>query len=82
MQHAAVNRKSVGSRLDTAEGCVGYGVYGPLGQRIGKAEKVFVNGSDEPEYVRVKMGLFGCKSVLIPVESVAIDEERKVIALE
>lgn len=51
-------------------------------QRIGKAERVFVNGSGEPEYIRVKIGLFGLKSVLIPVESVAIDEDRKAITLE
>lgn len=82
MQHAAVNRKSFGDRLDAPERWAGYGVYDPLGQRIGKAEKVFVNGDDEPEYVRVKMGLFGLKSVFIPVESAAIDEERKAISLE
>ncbi len=53
-----------------------------MGQRIGKVEKVFVNGDDEPEYVRVKMGLFGLKSVLIPVVSVSVDKERKAITLE
>ena len=82
MTHPAVNRKSVGDRLDAPGGCVGYGVYDPLGQRIGKAEKIFVNGNEEPEYIRVKMGVFGWKSVLLPVESVAIDEKRRAITLE
>ncbi len=82
MQRAAVNSKSVGDRYHLPEQCTGYCVYDPLEQRIGKAERVFVNGSGEPEYIRVKMGLFGLKSVLIPVESVAIDEDRKAITLE
>ncbi len=82
MPHASINPKSVGDRLGVPERCVGYGVYDPSGHRIGKVEKIFVNGDDEPEYIRVKMGLFGWKSVLIPVESVAIDEERKAITLE
>ncbi len=82
MPRTAIARKSFADRLDAAGGCVGYGVYDPLGQRIGKAENIFVNGNGEPEYIKVKMGLFGLKSVLIPVESVAIDQERKAIVLE
>ena len=81
MPHAAINRKS-GDRLDAPGGYAGYGVYDPLGHRIGKVSKIFANGDDEPEYVSVQMGLFGWKSILIPVESVAIDEERKAITLE
>ncbi len=82
MQHTAVNGKSFGDRLDVPGRCVGYGVYDPLGHRIGKVAKIFANGDDEPEYVSVQMGLFGWKSILIPVVSVAIDEERKAITLE
>ena len=41
----------------------GYAVYDPLGQKIGSAEKVFVNWNEEPEYVRVRIGLFRRKSV-------------------
>ena len=53
-----------------------------LAQKIGTVERVFVNGDGEPEYVRVEIGLLGMKSVLIPVVSVSVDEERKVITLE
>ena len=59
----------------------GYEVHDPLGQRIGRAEEIFANANDEPEYIRVKMGLFGSKSVLIPVKLAAADVERRVIEL-
>lgn len=43
---------------------------------------MFVNGKHEPEYVRVKIGLFGLTSVLIPVEFAVIDEERRTLTLK
>jgi hypothetical protein len=60
---------------------IGYEVHDPLGQRIGQAEEIFANADDEPEYIRVKMGFFGSKSVLIPVKLAAADTERRVIEL-
>jgi hypothetical protein len=48
-----------------------------LGQKIGSVEKTFVNECQEPEYVRVRMGLSGLRSVLIPVGFVEIDEELR-----
>ncbi len=59
----------------------GYEVYDPLGQKIGQAEEILVNASDNPEYIRVKMGFFGLKSVLIPVHLAAADMERRAIEL-
>jgi len=61
---------------------VGYGVYDPLGQKIGNVERVFVNGNHEPEYVRVRIGLFGSKSVLIPVVTVEVDDRRRALVLK
>ncbi len=81
MQRTRVNKK-IGDQLDAPGECVGYGVYDPLGQRIGTAEKIFVNKPGEPQYIRVKMGVFGWKSILIPVESVAVNPGRKAITLE
>ena len=59
-----------------------YAVYDPLGQKIGRAEKVFVNWNEEPEYVRVRSGFFGLKSVLIPVQLVEVDDERRMLVLK
>jgi hypothetical protein len=53
-----------------------------LGKKIGSAEKLFVNESHEPEYNRVRIGLFGLKSVLIPVGVIVIDEEYQTLVLE
>ncbi len=60
---------------------VGYEVHDPLGQRIGRAEQIFVNASDEPEYIRVTTGFFSPKSILIPVKLAAANAERRVIEL-
>jgi hypothetical protein len=60
----------------------GYAVYDPLGQKIGIAQEMFVNREGSPEYIRVRMGLFGMKSVLIPVQFVEADEERKTLVLK
>jgi hypothetical protein len=59
----------------------GYEVRDPLGQRIGTAEEVFADLNDEPRYVRVKMGLFGLRAALIPVQLVAADTRRRVLML-
>ena len=60
----------------------GYEVHDPLGQEMGRAEQIFANANDEPEYIKVKMGFFGLKSVLIPVHLAAADMERRVIELQ
>jgi hypothetical protein len=71
-----------GGSIRTAEEFAGYTVCDPRGQRIGRTERLFLNGSGEPEYIRVKMGFFGFKTVLIPVQSVAADEERRALVLQ
>jgi hypothetical protein len=53
-----------------------------LGQKIGSAEEVFVNWNEEPQYVRVRIGLFGRKSVLIPVQFTEVDNERQILVLK
>jgi hypothetical protein len=46
-------------------------------------KELFTNAYGEPEYVRVRMGLFGLRSVLIPIGfAVAIDEERRTLTLQ
>jgi hypothetical protein len=60
---------------------VGYEVHDPLGQKIGRAEQILMNANDEPEYLRVTIGFFRPKSVLIPVKLAAADAGRRVIEL-
>jgi hypothetical protein len=82
MQYEEINLGAFSDRLEAPEEAVGYRVCDPLGQKIGAAEEIFVNEDMEPQYVRVKVGLFGTKSVLIPVVSVSVDEERRAITLQ
>ncbi len=60
---------------------MGYKLRDPLGQKIGSVQELFVNDNDEPEYVKVKMGFLGLKSVLIPVELLAVNTEHRSLIL-
>jgi anti-anti-sigma factor len=79
--YTAVSRKEPGSSW-TFEEYAGYTVCDPQGHKIGRAEKLFLNGRGEPEYIRVKAGLFGFKTILIPVQTVTADEERRALVLQ
>ena len=57
--------------------CEGYGPLEPLGQRLGRVEKVFCNGAGDPQYVGIRTGLFGQWPFLSPVVDVVVDHERK-----
>jgi uncharacterized protein (TIGR02271 family) len=58
----------------------GYEVYDPNGEKIGKVDDLFVDESDNPEYIGVKMGFLGMSSTLIPWEAVSrTDDEGRVI---
>ena len=57
-----------------------YEVYDPAGEKIGKVDDLFVDESDQPEYIGVKMGFLGMSSTLIPWEAVSStnDEGRAI----
>ena len=78
--YTAASYRDPGTRA--IEECAGYVVCDPRRQKIGRAESFFLNGSGEPEYIRVKIGLFGLKRVLIPVQTVAVDKERRALVLQ
>jgi hypothetical protein len=80
--HTAEGSRERGRSILSAEKYAGYTLRDPQGQRIGRTERIFVNGRGEPEYIKVRMGLFSFKSVLLPVESVAADEERRILVLQ
>ncbi len=82
MAQTTVDYTKASTRVEAPAGCVGYAVLDPEGHKIGVVGELFANGSGEPEYVRVRMGLFGMKSALIPVQLVASDEERRTITLQ
>ena len=54
-------------------------VYDRNGEKIGKVDDLFIDESDREEYIGVKMGFFGLKSTLIPMEVVRVNEaERRI----
>ncbi|MDP9475588.1 MAG: PRC-barrel domain-containing protein [Actinomycetota bacterium] len=71
-----------GSQIGAPGSCEGYAICDPRGRKIGSVAEIFFNAFDEPEYINVKMGLFGLKTVLIPVTSVSVDEEQRTLTLQ
>jgi len=57
----------------------GYTVYDNRGEKIGKVDDLFINEADREEYIGVKMGFFGRKSTLIPMDIVRVNEADKAI---
>jgi hypothetical protein len=45
-------------------------------------KRLFLNGSGGAEYAEVKVGLFGLKTVLIPLLTVTVDAELRFLVLE
>ena len=69
-------------RFDEPKQCAGYWVCDPRRRKIGRLKRLFLNGSGGAEYAEVKVGFFGLKTILIPVQSVSVDAERRFLVLE
>ena len=69
-------------RFEAPKQFAGYWVRDPRGSRIGRLKRLFLNGSGGAEYAEVKIGLFAMKTILIPVQSVSVDAERRFLVLE
>jgi uncharacterized protein (TIGR02271 family) len=60
----------------------GYEVLDQVGEKIGKVDDLFVDETDSPEYIGVKMGFLGTRSTLIPWEAVSsTDDEGRAITV-
>jgi len=71
-----------GGRFETPEQCAGYLVCDPLGRKIGRLKRLFLNEGGGPEYAEVGLGPFGLRTVLIPVQTVTADAGRRSLVLE
>jgi hypothetical protein len=69
-------------RFEAPTQCAGYWVLDPRGRKIGRLRRLFLNESGGPEYAEIKVGLLGLKTVLIPLQSVTVDAERRFLVLE
>jgi hypothetical protein len=81
LSYAVVDSRSSQSFAEP-EKYAGFWLCDPREKRIGMVEKLFVNVSGEPEYIRVRMGFFGFKSVVLPVQNVGVDKQRRILLLQ
>lgn len=81
LSYAAVDSRS-SQTFAGPEAYVGFWVCDPQQKRIGTVEKLFMNWSGEPEYIRVRVSFFGFKSLLLPVQNVVIDEQHRMLVLQ
>ncbi len=59
----------------------GYTVYDHSDQKIGKVDDLFVDESDQPEYIGVKMGFLGTRSTLIPFQLATVEDQTHSISV-
>ena len=82
MTQTAANRRRSYDRAEApGRECFDYLVCDPEGRKIGRVKELFANEYGEPQYIRVRMGFFGLRSILIPVCFVMVDEERRALTL-
>jgi hypothetical protein len=58
-----------------------YTVYDPDRSKIGKVDDVFLDETDQPEYIGVKMGFLGTSSTLIPMDIVTVDQTQSTMTV-
>src|ERR687891_2325373 len=67
---------------EVAHRFAGYTVYDQDYEKMGKVDDLFLDESDQPEYLGVKMGFMGTSSTLIPWEAVSsTDDEGRTISV-
>src|SRR5215208_3921152 len=57
----------------------GYTVYDQHYEKIGKVDDLFVDESDQPEYLGVKMGFLGTRTTLIPFQKARVNDAQQTI---
>lgn len=81
LQNTTVGRDGSHKLAGTPEKYAGWTVEDPVGQKVGSVRMLFANGSGEPEYISVRLGVFG-RCVLIPVQGVSVREDARTIVLQ
>lgn len=79
--HTTANPRQAYSRFEAPEEYFDYVVRDPEGRKIGRVKELFANACGEPHYIRVRMGFFGLRSVLILICFVVVDEEQRALTL-
>jgi hypothetical protein len=64
---------------EVAHRFAGYTVCDQDYEKIGNVDDLFLDQSDHPEYIGVKMGLLGTRTTLIPVQMARVNDARQLI---
>ena len=64
---------------EVAHRFAGYTVYDQDYEKIGNVDDLFLDESDQPEYLGVKMGFLGTRTTLIPFQIARVNDARQVI---
>jgi hypothetical protein len=64
---------------EVADRFAGYTVYDQDYEKIGKVDDLFLDQSDHPEYIGVKMGFLGTRTTLIPFQMARVNDARQLI---
>jgi PRC-barrel domain len=64
---------------EVAHRFAGYTVYDRSYEKMGNVDDLFLDESDQPEYIGVKMGFLGTRTTLIPVQMARVNDARQVI---
>ena len=56
-----------------------YTVYDQDYEKIGNVDDLFLDQSDQPEYIGVKMGFLGTRTTLIPFQMARVNDARQLI---
>jgi hypothetical protein len=75
ISYTPAKRGALRGSFGAPETYAGYRVLDPEGRKLGSVKELFVNAYDEPEYIRMRMGLLGLRTALIPVRSIMVNEE-------
>ena len=73
------NREQGDRFTEVADQYTGYQVYDQHYEKIGKVDDLFVDETDRPEYVGVKMGFLGTRSTLIPMDLIRVNDQRRLM---
>jgi hypothetical protein len=64
---------------EVAHRFAGYTVYDQDYEKIGNVDDLFLDESDQPEYIGVKMGFLGTRTTLIPFQMARLNDARQLI---
>jgi hypothetical protein len=64
---------------EVAHRFAGYTVYDQSYEKIGNVDDLFLDESDHPQYIGVKMGFLGTRTTLIPFEMARVNDARQLI---